>query len=129
VPLAPQVSRLLREIKAVSPDEALVFRGGRIGQPLANLQKPLRRVKRASGLDFKFHDLRRTAASHMTGIGVSRLVVSKLLNHVERGITAVYDRHTYDAEKRAALMRWERHLMAIVAGEKAAASNIIALQA
>ena len=39
----------------------------------------------------------------MTGIGVERLIVSKILNHVERGITAVYDRHSYENEKRAAL--------------------------
>jgi integrase len=40
------------------------------------------------------HDLRRTAASQMTSIGISRLVVSKILNHAEPGITAVYDRHS-----------------------------------
>jgi len=27
----------------------------------------------------------------------------KILNHVESGVTTVYDRHSYDAEKRAAL--------------------------
>ena len=54
--------------------------------------------------------------------------MSKLLNHVECGITAVYDRHSYDAQKRAALKKWERRLIAIVTGEKAA-SNLIALQA
>ena len=39
----------------------------------------------------------------MVGGGVPRLVVSKILNHVETGVTAVYDRHSYDGEKRAAL--------------------------
>ena len=58
--------------------------------------------------------MRRTAASLITGAGVPRLVVKKLLNHVERDITAVYDRHGYDAEKRDALERWERRLMALV---------------
>ena len=37
----------------------------------------------------------------MVGAGVPRLVVSKILNHVETGVTAVYDRHGYDLEKRA----------------------------
>lgn len=68
---------------------------------------------------FTPHDLRRTAASLMTGIGVSRLVVSKILNHAERGVTAVYDRHSYDMEKRDALVRWGAHLEQIAAGEKA----------
>ena len=42
----------------------------------------------------------------MVGAGVPRLVVSKILNHVETGVTAVYDRHSYDLEKRAALDFW-----------------------
>ena len=50
----------------------------------------------------------------MTSMGVSRLVVSKILNHVERGITAVYDRHSYDGEKREALSQWAERLKQIV---------------
>lgn len=39
-------------------------------------------------------------------MGIPRLVVSKILNHVESGVTAIYDRHSYDAEKREALAKW-----------------------
>jgi len=63
------------------------------------------------------HDLRRTAASLMTGMGINRLVVSKLLNHVERSVTAVYDRHGYDPEKRHALDAWSARLEEIVTGK------------
>jgi integrase len=69
--------------------------------------------------DFHPHDLRRSAASYMTGMGISRLVVSKILNHVETGITAVYDRHAYDAEKRTALESWAVKLGDILEGRKA----------
>jgi integrase len=64
--------------------------------------------------DFRGHDLRRTAASIMAAGGVPRLTIKKILNHVERDITAVYDRHSYDPEKRAALDWWAVKLMAIV---------------
>ena len=67
--------------------------------------------------DFRAHDLRRTAASHMTGAGVPRLVVAKILNHAESGVTAVYDRYSYDREKREALELWANHLGEIVRGE------------
>jgi hypothetical protein len=50
----------------------------------------------------------------MTSIGISRLVVSKILNHAEPGVTAVYDRHGYDNEKRAALAAWGARLEEIV---------------
>jgi len=70
--------------------------------------------------DFRGHDLRRTAASMMAGSGIERLTISKVLNHVERSVTAVYDRHTYDPEKRAALAWWDIRLKAIVENKKAA---------
>jgi integrase len=72
------------------------------------------------------HDLRRTAASQMTSMGISRLVVSKILNHAEPGITAVYDRHSYDREKRVALDTWGKRLEQIVSGTRSA-DNIVEL--
>lgn len=69
---------------------------------------------------FTPHDLRRTAASQMAASGTPRLVVGQVLNHVESGVTAVYDRHSYDQEKRRALDGWGRILaQAIGAGEPA----------
>jgi integrase len=52
------------------------------------------------------HDLRRTAASHMASLGVARLVLGKILNHVDSSVTAIYNRHSYDMEKQAALTTW-----------------------
>lgn len=54
----------------------------------------------------------------MTSMGISRLVVSKLLNHVESRITAVYDRHSYDGEKKEALDAWGARLGEIVKKER-----------
>lgn len=51
----------------------------------------------------------------MTSLGIPRLVVSKILNHVEQGVTAVYDRHSYDEEKREALATWGDRLQQIIA--------------
>jgi hypothetical protein len=60
-------------------------------------------------------------------MGISRLTVSKLLNHAESGVTAVYDRHSYDAEKRQALEAWGRRLEKIVTGEFSPA-NVLQLR-
>jgi len=75
---------------------------------------------------FTPHDLRRTAASHMTSMGISRLVVSKILNHAERGITAVYDRHSYDNEKRHALDSWGNQLNQML--NKETSSNVLKIK-
>jgi integrase len=64
---------------------------------------------------FTPHDLRRTAATHLTKTcGVSQFVVGKILNHSEKSVTAVYDRYAYDPEKKAALEKWERELRRIL---------------
>jgi len=76
------------------------------------------RLRKASGIaDWRLHDLRRTAASHMAGTGVPRLVIGRILNHAEPGVTKVYDRHSYDPEKRQALEAWARKLESIVSGQ------------
>jgi integrase len=66
--------------------------------------------------EWRLHDLRRTAATHMAKLGVDRVVIGKVLNHAEAEVTAVYDRHRYDREKRLALELWAQRLEQIVQG-------------
>jgi integrase len=84
------------------------------------------RLARSGVFLFGPHDLRRTAASHMTSIGISPLVVSKILNHTECGVT-VYDRHSFESEKRAALAAWGARLDEII-GAHRAPKNVVALR-
>jgi integrase len=58
-------------------------------------------------------------ATRMAEAGVSRDHIVRVLNHVEAGpaATRVYDRYDYDAEKREALERWARRLLAIIEGK------------
>jgi len=46
----------------------------------------------------------------MASIGVSRVVIGRILNHADRSITGMYDLYSYDAEKRAALDLWSERL-------------------
>lgn len=129
VPLSPLALDLLRQAKELAAGSPWVFPGPRndgaapMGDTAAD--HAMRRALPALGLtDVTPHDLRRTAASHMTALSVPRLVVSKILNHAERGVTAVYDRHSYDREKRDALEKWARKLRSLLA-----ADNVIRLRA
>ncbi len=56
------------------------------------------------------HDLRRTAATEMGRLGVSRFIIGKVLNHADRSVTGIYDRHAYLQEKRQALDVWAQRL-------------------
>ena len=67
---------------------------------------------------FCTHDLRRTAATRMAELGVTRFDISKVLNHTDREVTAVYDHYAYDAEKKKALLKWGRRLQEILEGKK-----------
>jgi integrase len=78
--------------------------------------------------DWRVHDLRRTAATHMARLGVDRIVISKILNHSVPGVTSIYDRHSRDHEKRFALDLWGKRLQAIVDGSEDDA-NVVSLAA
>jgi integrase len=73
-----------------------------------------------------FHDLRRTAASGMARLKVAESIVSRVLNHSDRklaGITAIYNRHDYNDEKRAAMLAWAAHVDTLLG--RAAGDNVV----
>ena len=97
--------------------------------PLRAVWRAMGNIRKKTGAEFVPHDLRRTAATRMTGdLGIARLTVAKILNHVETGVTATYDRHGYDQEKRQALDAWGARLAEILSGEQAA-ENVVSLVA
>ena len=74
------------------------------------------------------HDLRRTAATRMAELGVQPHIIEAVLNHVsghKGGVAGIYNRATYDKEKREALNLWAAHLLAVINGVP---SKIVALR-
>jgi integrase len=111
VPLSPLARGVLKRLrKNAAADATHVFAG------IRGTNHRHGALKGISVSDLRPHDFRRTAASLMAGGGIPRLTIAKILNHVDRSVTAIYDRHSYDAEKRAALDWWGRRLSAIIDG-------------
>lgn len=114
------LSERVREIIAVQPKNgSLVFSmTGRTQLGRLNYWKGL--LDEASGVTgWTIHDLRRTAVSGMAARGVAPHVADKILNHKSgsiSGVAAVYQRHEFLAERKDALDRWSRHVVALVAG-------------
>jgi len=127
VPLSRQARAILQALQEQSNGSPWVFPSARSDGASGHRERvyaAVARIRQRSGVvDLQPRDLRRTAASHMTSMGISRLVVGKILNHVEPGVTAVYDRHSYDREKREALEAWAGWLSEIVEGGKATADS------
>lgn len=68
------------------------------------------------------HDLRRTAATGMARLNIAPHVVDRILNHVSgtiRGVAAVYNRHAYIEERKAALEAWSRYVESLVGSSPA----------
>lgn len=113
--LSDPVMSILKRRKAAAEDSPWVFPGRWEGQPIVETKRVLESLRTASGvLAWRGHDLRRTAASNMTAMGIPRFIVGRVLNHAEPGVTAVYDRHSYDKEKQEALDAWAKRLMVTV---------------
>ncbi len=122
VPLSKTAMRVLERSRDGMGGEIYPFasrRGRQSGdeKPMGEtaISHAIRRVLPVLNTDpFTSHDLRRTAATHMAAAGVPRLVISKILNHADHEVTAIYDRHSYDKEKREAMDIWSEKLEKIV---------------
>jgi integrase len=131
VPLAPMARKLFQAALVGRPDGEGVF-GSRFSSrdTLArhSLSRALARViarldrqnKAAASLADKPptpHDMRRTVATGLSKLGVPREDRLAVLAHVASDIHGqVYDQYERLAEKRAALMAWERHVAAVIRG-------------
>lgn len=63
---------------------------------------------------WKFHDLRRTVETRMAALGIKPDHFGAVMGHVKKGMERVYNLHDYEAEKRAALDLYAKHLMEVV---------------
>jgi integrase len=69
---------------------------------------------------FRLHDLRRTAVTHMSELGIAPHIVEACVNHVsghKGGVAGVYNRAEYAAEKRAAFESWATHVVGLVSNK------------
>jgi integrase len=116
VPLTPAAVEILRGLPRFAGD--FVFSGQTGGKPFSGFSKAKVRLDQMAGIaPHTLHDLRRTVRTRLAELGVTPFVGELVIGHTQKGVHAVYDLHRYTDEKRDALERWERRLMAIVAPE------------
>lgn len=86
------------------------------------VQSWLKRWCERSKIDpFTPHDLRRTFATRLAGLGVEPYIIEKCLNHRMQGVMAIYNRHDYEAERIAAAEKWAAEVQRIIAISETAA--------
>lgn len=130
--LTTRAQDLIKQAADVSSNRRYVFGSGEHGHmPVATLSKALLRWKNREELPmaipaFTPHDLRRTMASNLGNMEVSRFAQNQILNHVDRSIGGVYDVSEYDQLKKRTMPLWEARLSEILDGERD--DNVISLR-
>lgn len=120
LPLAPETMKVIEEALKEAGDSDFIFPRIRGNGPVkvGSLNEGVMEIFKGKEDKPHSHDLRRTLATRLAELGVPRLVIEKILNHKDRSVAGIYDRHSYENEMRKALVRWERELRVIL-GEKA----------
>lgn len=129
VPLSARAIELIERMRAFSGPSQFVFassRPSRSGEDETQVRKPIRvdsvgtalaRSLVAAGVShFSSHDLRRTAATHISALGYTDDLIGRILNHKDRSVTGRYNRHSYLSEKRDALEAWALRIEVLVGG-------------
>ncbi len=120
IPLSARAVLILRELQASGNSGGWVFANTKGHHVRADsITQALSRLTKQFDLDhFTPHDLRRTAATQISGMGVDRATLVRILNHTDHSTTAIYDRYSYEPEVRQALEKWSTKLDQILAKKR-----------
>jgi integrase len=122
VHLAPRAVELFRRLRSLQHRtvECVLNMHNACQEPASAswLNQRLRIFERAARIPhFTVHDLRRTAATHLTEMGWKPEVVEKALGHALRGVRGVYNRAEFAAERKEMLDGWALYLAGLRRGE------------
>jgi len=121
IPLSPPALAILKELPRIGPSDFVFTINGR--NPVTDLAASKERLDSLINIPaWHTHDLRRCVATGLQRIGINLQVIEAVLGHVggsRSGIVGVYQRHSFDAEKRTALEAWAREVERIVDGKPA----------
>jgi integrase len=136
VPLAPLVVKILRSLPKLGPfvfstlGDRPISGYSKFKMRFDDIAEAISDEHQLARLDpWTLHDLRRTATTGWSKLGITPHIKDWLLNHADRSVTGQhYDRYQYLAEKRNALIAWARRVQKIVDTNNAA-QNVFALGA
>ena len=111
VPLSMVACDLLAGLPRYEGDYVFTTRGGQV--PVSGFSKAKKcldaHLPQFEG--WRFHDLRRTFATQLEDLNVTRPVIASLLNHAGGSVTDIYTRAALVREKRAAVENLGRHIL------------------
>ena len=120
IPLSLAAGIILTRVPCVAGSERVFTTNGKTS--VSGWSRAKGNLDALSGVkDWRVHDLRRTVATGLQKLGINLQVIEAVLGHTSgsrSGVVGVYQRHSFDVEKRASLEAWGAHIMALVEGRK-----------
>ena len=120
IQLSDQAMNIIQAIPKVEGQSLLFTTNGKTA--VSGFSKVKKRLDIISGVsDWRYHDLRRSFATHSTErLGISPVIADKILNHATgqvRGVAAIYQHGEYLEDRRAALQKWGNFIQELVTNE------------
>jgi integrase len=140
IPLLPTVAKWFEELKPFAGTSPFCFparqcrRRQTFGREIHFDQRSLNAMlhKLADRNPGKFrpftpHDLRSTARSHLSALGIDPLIAERCLNHAIGGLAGIYDKHDFWTQRQRALEVWTEFIVACETGKewRSSADNVI----
>ena len=113
IPLSEQAITYLQELKVFSCGSPFLFparvirQNQRFGHISADtLNVALKRLELGDIEHFTVHDMRRTARTHLSILGVPSDIAERALNHTIKGMEANYNQYQFLPQRKEALDKW-----------------------
>jgi integrase len=126
IPLSKPAGALLAELPRLGGPYLISMTGERPYRDFPRRKRELD-AKLPTMAPWVLHDIRRGVATGLQILGSRLETIEAVLGHVSgsrRGIVGTYQRHAFEAEARAALEAWGRHVESLLSGKR---DNVVAL--
>jgi integrase len=124
IPLSQPVQKIIAE-GGGNGTTGFIFAGAR-GGAAERLDEAMRALSKRLGIaPVRPHDLRRTWATTAASLGVGRQAIDRILNHADRSVGSIYDRHGYGPEDQRIMEMVAARIMALVEGREEETGKII----
>lgn len=102
------------------PQTGAIFGGVTLHHPMRSICAKLDACGETAALKtnerIRPHDLRRTHGTTITALGFGSDAMNRIQNHIEGGITSVYDRHQYSEENKKIMEAVAQRIMSLAEG-------------
>jgi integrase len=115
LPLTPRMRKLVGSLPNLGPNAYLFTTTGG-ARPISGFSKSKAALDRMleDVAPWQLHDIRRSTRTGLASAGVPVFDAELIVAHQQSGVHGTYDRHRYQAEKLAGLLKWEAKLAEIL---------------